>query len=260
MPEFLPLYRNSFTEAKRLNEQEKWRASQAENVRCRDFLDEQTRQYYSGTHLESENIIQNSVAEFGWDRTMWVLASHVQHYDYDGRFSSQNKAWAQGFYIPRPADWEKKRDPYLRDHTTEYLLNSHNTLADALAGRVQRMYADLNLYDHRHRIEGDVHEQDFTGELLILRDTALNEASRTPENQLFLADVGGFGCTPGSIGRAVMGHFLIDGERANFNRQDFVGIVDDRYLADWAKEKLAASTADAPDEAQGPSMTGMKGM
>jgi hypothetical protein len=238
MPDFKPIYRSSWSDAKEHDEQDKWRESQAENIRCRDFLDEQVRQYYNDSTLGSENIIRNSIAEFGWDRTMWVLASHIQHYDYDGRFSSQNKAWAKGIYIPRPADWEKQRDPYLRDYTTDYLLNSHNTLADSLASRVQKMYAGLNLYDHRHRTEGDVYRQDFKGKLLILRDTTLKESCRTPENQLFLAH-GGFGCSPDAVGRAVFGEFLIDGEQARFARQDFVGIVDDRYLADWAKEKLS---------------------
>jgi hypothetical protein len=150
----------------------------------------------------------------------------------------------------------------VRDHTTDFLLNSHNVLADALASRVRKMYEGLNLYDHRHRVEGDVHEQDFTGKLLILRANVLKESARTPENQLFLANIGGFGCHPHARGRAVMGEFLIDGERANFNRQDFVGIADDRYLADWAKEKLAELQPDrspeaAPDEDAGQGMKGM---
>jgi hypothetical protein len=247
MSDFKPIYRASWSDAKEHGEQDKWRESQAENIRCRDFIDGQVLQYYNNYSLDAENVIRNSVAEFGWDRTMHVLASHVQHYDYDGRFSPQNKAWAQGFYIPRPSDWEKQRDPYLRDHATDYLLSSHNTLVDALAGRVQKMYEGLNLYDHRHCVEGDVHEQDFTGRLLILRDTALSEASRTPENQLFLAS-GGFGCSPDSSGRAVFGEFLIDGEMARFGRQDFVGIADDRYLADWAKEELAALQPEQPQD------------
>jgi len=258
MPDFKPLYRDSWRDAKEHNELEQWRESQAENIRCRDFLDEQTKQHFDGFHLDSKNIIKSAVDEFGWDRTNWVLASHVQYYDYDGRFSPQNKAWAQGFFIPRPADWEKKRDPYLRDDTTDYLLNSHNALADGLVKRAQTMYDKLNLYDHRHCVEGNIHDQDFTGKVLVLRDTVLKESERTPENQLFFANVGGFGCRPHAVGRAVMGEFLIDGEKARFNREDFVGICDDRCLPDWAKDKVQALTApDDQGEAQGPVMKGM---
>ena len=260
MPDFKPLYRSSWSDAKEHNELEQWQESQAENVRCRDFLDGQVRQHQTEFHLDTESVIRNTVAEFGWDRTNWVLASHVQFYDHDGRFSPQNKTWAQGTYIPRPAAWEKKRDSNLQDYTTDYLLNSHNTLVDGLVRRAQKLYDALNLYNHRHRVEGNVHEQDFTDKVLILRDTMLKESARTPENQLFFANIGGFGCRPHASGRAVMGEFLIDGEKTRFNRQDFVGIVDERFLPDWAKEKLQTLTAaEGQEESDAPEIK-MKGL
>jgi hypothetical protein len=259
MPKFKALYRHSFAEAKRLNELEKWRQSHNENIRCRDFLDEEVRQNFDGMHLNSDEIVRAALDEFGYDRTMWVLANHVQLYDFDGRFTGQNKAWAQSIYIQRPEKYELQRDPYLRDPGRYFLLYRHNALVDGLVTQVQKMYAALNLYDHRHRVAGEVHQQDFKDRLLILRADVLNEASRTPENQLFLANIGGFGCTPNARGRAVMGHFLIDGERANFDRADFVGIVDEQDLPDWAQKKLQALTADAPDEGEVEGMK-MKGM
>ena len=118
------------------------------------------------------------------------------------------------------------------------------------------MYANLNLYDHRHRIH-ESEPSNYRHKILILRADMLKEACRTPENQLFLAQ-SGFGCDPSASGRAVFGQFLIDGEKARFNRGDFVGICDECYLADWAKEKL--QTLIAPEEqgeAQGPVMKGM---
>ena len=250
MPDFKPLYHHSFYEAKRLNELDKWRESFTENQRCRDFIDALVRENYDGMHIKGE-IPQKTVAEFGFDRTRWVFANHIQHYDYDGRISPQNKAWASDIYIPRP----EKRE--LRDHNTSFLLNSHNTLVDYLADRVQQMYAALNLYDHRHRVQSDIHQQDYTGQLLILRADVLKESCRTPENQLFLAQ-SGFGCSPDASGRAVFGQFLFDGEKTRFNREDFIGICDEQYLPDWARDKLQTLTAtDAPDESQGPVMKGM---
>ena len=260
MPDFKPIYRSSWSEAMEHGEQDQWRASQDEHIRCRDFLDEQVRQHQSEFHLDTESIIQNSVSEFAWDRTNWVLANHVQYYDCDGRFSPQNKAWAQGFYIPRPTDWEKQKDPYLRDYTTDYLLKSHNTLADALVRRAQIMYADLNLYDHRHCEPGDVHTKDFKDRLLILRADVLKESCRTPENQLFLADIGGFGCAPDARGRSVMGHFLADGEQATFNRSDFCGVADEELLPEWAREKLQEQNAADGQEESGAPEIRMKGI
>jgi hypothetical protein len=119
-----------------------------------------------------------------------------------------------------------------------------------------------SLYDHRHCETGDIHAKDFKDRLLILRADALNEAHRIPENQLFLADIGGFGCSPNARGRSVMGHFLIDGEQATFYRQDFCGIADPERLPEWAAVKLheLRHPADEPDESEGQSMPGMKGM
>ncbi|MDR0884526.1 MAG: DUF3849 domain-containing protein [Oscillospiraceae bacterium] len=246
---FLPLCRHAFADVRELDAASKWWDSHHENVRCRDFMDEQVRQNFDGIHLESQAIADSTVAEFGFDRTMWVLARHVQHYDYDGRFSNQNKVWAQSIQFSPVHD---------ADRDADFLLNSHPTLVDALTKQVREKYAALNLYDHHHRIEGDIHQQDFKGKLLILRDDVLNEASRTPENQLFLAS-SGFGCSPDASGRAVFGAFLIDGEQARFARQDFIGICDERYLADWAKETLAvlqSQELQGGEESEGMTMKG----
>ncbi len=85
--------------------------------------------------------------------------------------------------------------------------------------------------------------QDYTNKLLILRDTSLKEEYRTPENQLFFA-TGGFGCSPTASGRKVFGHFLSDGEKSEFCRQDFIGIAADEHIPDWAREKLAEMSED----------------
>ena len=85
--------------------------------------------------------------------------------------------------------------------------------------------------------------QDYAGKLLILRDTALKEEFRTTENQLFLAE-SGFGCSPDKIGRKVFGQFLSDGEKAQFYREDFIGVAADECLPNWAREKLEQLTAE----------------
>lgn len=104
------------------------------------------------------------------------------------------------------------------------------------------MYAELNLFDVRHILQSD-EPQDYTNRLLILRDASLKEEYRTPENQLFFA-TGGFGCSPTASGRKVFGHFLSDGEKAEFCRQDFIGIAADEHIPDWAREKLEQLTVE----------------
>ena len=71
----------------------------------------------------------------------------------------------------------------------------------------------------------------------MLNPTVLKDSYKTPDYQLFLAD-GEFGCSPIARGRAVYGQFLKDGEETNYERQDFLGVLKDEYMPDWAREKL----------------------
>ena len=58
----------------------------------------------------------------------------------------------------------------------------------------------------------------------------------------------GFGCDPSKIGTAVYGYFLKDDEHTHFRRQDFLGVVDDEYIPDWAKEKLEQQGSDESED------------
>lgn len=52
----------------------------------------------------------------------------------------------------------------------------------------------------------------------------------------------GFGCSPHAIGRSIRCTCLGDGEHTRWNRSDFIGILKDECLPDWAMEKLLALT------------------
>ena len=73
--------------------------------------------------------------------------------------------------------------------------------------------------------------------MLVLKPTILKDEYKTPDFQLFLAE-GGFGCSPTARGRKIYGQFLKDGEETNYERQDFLGVLKDEYMPDWAREKL----------------------
>ena len=47
----------------------------------------------------------------------------------------------------------------------------------------------------------------------------------------------GFGCSPTAIGRSVRCTCLGDGEMTRWNRTDFIGVLKEEFLPDWAKEK-----------------------
>ena len=196
-----PLYKFSFSEAKRNGEIEECRESFRENIRCRDFLDKEVTERFDGMYLPSE-CAENAVKEFGYDRTMWVIANTVLERNGDGRFHSKNRDWAKSLHIPK------------ENRNYEFALRSHSCIVDGLAGQVQDMYRSLKLFGNEHTIKSD-EPQDYKGKLLILRADVLKEECRTPENQLFLAK-SGFGCSPDSSGRKVFGQFCRTEKKRSF--------------------------------------------
>ena len=228
-----PLYKYSVETAKHDGELDAWRESRSENIRCRNYLDEQVREKFDGFRLPDE-CAENAIKEFGYDRTMWVIANTILMRKGDGRFSQQNQKWAQSLHVVQDR------------HNYEFALESHSCTVDGLASDVRKMYAKLGLFSGEHIVKSD-EPQDYTGKLLILRDTSLKEEYRTPENQLFLAE-SGFGCSPDKIGRKVFGHFLSDGEKSQFYREDFIGVNADEHIPDWAREKM--EHLNAPNEEQ----------
>lgn len=107
-----------------------------------------------------------------------------------------------------------------------------------------------SLFDRRHAVRSEK-PQNYKDKLLIIRAESLKEEFRTPENQLFLAS-GGFGCDPTASGRKVFGSFLSDGEQTHFYRSDFVGIIADEHIPEWAKEKLEQLASQTEEQKTAP--------
>ena len=62
---------------------------------------------------------------------------------------------------------------------------------------------------------------------------------------------------PSASGRKVFGKFLKDGENTNFNRSDFLGVIKDECIPEWAAEKLAELEPPDEDESEGITMGGI---
>ena len=118
-----------------------------------------------------------------------------------------------------------------------FLINSHPAVLDGFVSEYRAELAKLHLFGAEH-CEPNSGEQDFTGRVLILSPDTLRESYWQPENQLWLA-LSGFGCRPHARGRSVLCTCLGDGETTRWNRSEFVGIIRDECIPDWAAEKLA---------------------
>ena len=218
------LYPYSSAEARDRNELSLWRESHKANIACRNAIEDAIRQSFDGMHLD-KNCITPVLDEYGYKRTAWVLANTLHELKWDGRFSHANKQWAERACIPKDIN-----------HNSDFVVRSHPAVLDGFVTFYRKAVQALNLFGAEHCV-GDRAEQDFTGKVLVLSPEALQEQYWGQDYQLLYAR-SGFGCAPHSSGRAVFATCLSDGETARWNREDFIGVLDEKYLPDWAREKL----------------------
>lgn len=224
------IYKYSWETAKYENELKEYQESKRENIKCSEAIEEAICTHFDGMHLDT-SCVSDIFDEFGYDRTMWVLAATVKNKSFDGRFSNINKGWARTI-IP------SHLDKYEFD---EYTVQSHPAVLNGFIDSVRVEYEALGLLSSEECLK-DSYKEDYTNKLLILRPETLRDESRKPALQYFYAE-DGFGCDPSKLGRKVFGTFLADGEKTHFGRGDFIGIADTEKLPEWASKRLEAISA-----------------
>lgn len=224
MPEHKPLYRWSMERARHSNEIPLWQESYKENCDCARAIERILAEHYDGKRL-GHNLAEQIIERYGFDRVNWVLANTIQQKKGDGRFSSENRAWANCIYIPHD------------DIRWHFTVESHPGLTDLFLNQARRAWQALGLFEAGHclsQMDGDLN---YTRQVLVIKPEVLKDQFKTPEDQLFYAK-SGFGCNPNSLGQKVFGQFIKDREKAQFIRNDFLGILKDEFLPEWAAEKL----------------------
>ena len=222
------LYPYSAKEARERNELSLWRESHRANIACRDAIEDAIRRSFDGMHLDKD-CTSLVLEKYGYKRTAWVLANTLHELKWDGRFSHANKQWAERRYIPQD-----------ERHNAEITVRSHPAVLDGFVTFYRKAVQALNLFGAEHCV-GDRAEQDFTGKVLVVSPDTLKESCWSQENQLWYAH-DGFGCRPHAIGRSVRCTCLGDGEMTRWNRHEFIGVLDEKHLPDWAQEKLMELT------------------
>ena len=72
------------------------------------------------------------------------------------------------------------------------------------------------------------------------------------KDQLWYA-IDGSGCRPESIGGPIRAIRLSDGKEETLDRSEFAGVLNERFLPDWAAEKLAELQAPQQEQPEAPS-------
>lgn len=90
----VPVYKETAEHARNSGELEAYRASYKANVACKDAIEQAISNHYRDNRLSNEGT-KSVLAQFGAERVQYVLANTVQHKDWDGRISRDNKEWAK---------------------------------------------------------------------------------------------------------------------------------------------------------------------
>lgn len=162
------LYRHSFENAEQSGEIEAYRESQKENIRCKNAIEKAIADNFDGYYL-SDTAVRTALADFGYDRTMWVLAVSILNKNDDGRFSHENKEWARSVIPPYISQKEMR----------EYCVDSHPAVLNGFIDEVRKEYSKLGLVGEKQCVHSDK-PQDYERKLLILKPEILNEQFKSP--------------------------------------------------------------------------------
>lgn len=127
-----PIYYNQLYYAAEHNELEQYRASHQANIACRDAIEKAIADHYHDNRLDPA-AAQEVVEQFGYERTLAVLARTVKAHDWDGRYSAENKAWAKSIDV--------LPDPDTNNFFRYLIQKSHSGLVDLFLTQVRREYA-----------------------------------------------------------------------------------------------------------------------
>lgn len=221
------LYPYSKAEAGRRGELDRWEESFRANVSCAREIEAAIRGYSNVDGILQPGAAQSILNQWGFKRTNFVLANTLQQLGpIKDRLSEANRNWQCGAYIPQ-------------DGTNRYFaVDTALICMDQFIGQVRDAYKQLELLGSEHCETGSYEKLDYEGRVLILSPNTLKESYWNQRNQLWLAH-DGFGCTPGAIGRSIRCTCLGDGEETRWNRTDFIGVLKEECLPQWAAEALS---------------------
>ena len=89
-----PVYQLPFDYAQAHGECAQYNTSLDANIACKEAIETAIGRYYGHNRLGAVPAVRDVVKQFGYERTLYVLANTVQRLEHDGRISRKNKEWA----------------------------------------------------------------------------------------------------------------------------------------------------------------------
>ena len=243
--DFPYLYPNSRAEARRLKETQVHEDSFQLNVSCARAIEQAIRDHFDESAEElTEGCAQTVLEQYGFKRVNFVLANSLKQMGCPELISKEVHQWGKKTYVPPDGKYNRY-----------FMVDTAAALLESFIGQAREAYQALGLFGPEH-CTGSRLEAEFKGKVLVMSPDTLRESFWDPRNQLWYGE-GGFGCSPTASGRAVFATCLGDGEKTRWNRADFIGVLDEQYLPDWALERLAELRGPQQDQSSGPTMGGM---
>lgn len=147
----MPVYLQSGAYAREHGELEAFRASYRANVACKEAIEQAIGENYADNRLNTAAIYNAVVDNFGAERVKFVLATTIQHKDWDERFSRSNRAWAQT--VPMEASFGSKES----DHSVYYVVDkAHSGLTDLFVSHFRREQAKEREQPKKESILGKI--------------------------------------------------------------------------------------------------------
>ena len=131
----VPVYKFPASHAQEHDELTVYRASNKANMACKEAIEAAISENYRDNCLNTD-AVKKVMAQFGQERVMYVLANTVQQKDWDGRISSDNKAWAKSIPI------FENPDARGTDRNCFFVVNSHPGLTDLFVTRARKEIAE----------------------------------------------------------------------------------------------------------------------
>lgn len=213
-------YPYSRQEAAREGRLDAWTQSHRTNIRCAGDIENLIVSHTREGRLKPD-CARAALDRWGFQRVRFVLNSSLRGRGVQG-FEPDSFLWARTGYVPPDRENENFQLQTPPPLLAEFVRQAHGE------------YQALGLFGPE---QCDLNEPDYTGQVLVLRPDNLAESSWNAQNQLWYGQAGD-GCSPAAMNQDVYAVCLEDGKRAHWKRSDFIGALDERYLPDWAQERL----------------------
>ena len=145
-----PVYIQSGAYARENNELDVFRASYQANIACKEAIEKAINANYADNRLNTTAIYEEVVGKFGAERVQFVLATTIQHKDWDQRFSRGNRAWAQS--VPMEASFGSREN----DRSISYVVDAHSVLTDSFVSHFRKEQAKEREQPKKESILGKI--------------------------------------------------------------------------------------------------------